>query len=147
MSRFYNTSVEECGCAPSYRVSIATPNGKVDIAISEALYGEINSLQREFWRTERRESRHTLHIEQMKDYDLPHARLVKSPEQLLIERLEAEELQRAIRSIPAVQQRRFLLRYAIDLPIKRIAQIEGCSERAVKYSLALARKNLKEILS
>ena len=74
-------------------------------------------------------------------------RLVKSPEQLLIERLEAEELQRAIRSIPAVQQRRFLLRYAIDLPIKRIAQIEGCSERAVKYSLALARKNLKEILS
>lgn len=147
MSRFYDTSVAECGCAPSYRVSIATPHGKVDISVSETLHEEINALQREFWRTERRESRHTLHIEQMNDCDLPHARLVKSPEQLLIERLEAEELQRAIRSIPAIQQRRFLLRYAIGLPIKRIAQIEGCSERAVKYSLALARRNLREILS
>lgn len=147
MSRFYDTSTITCDCASTYRVSVSTPNGKAEVEVSESIHEEINSLQREFWRIERRESRHTYHIEQMADNDLPHSRLTKSPEQLLIEQLESDDIWQAFHKIPPIQQRRFLLRYLDNIPIKQIAQIEGCSERAIKYSLALARENLKELLS
>ena len=83
----------------------------------------------------------------MADKDLPRSRLTKSPEQLLIEQLESDDIWQAFHKIPPIQQRRFLLRHLDSIPIKQIAQIEGCSERAIKYSLALARKNLKELLS
>ncbi|WP_245865063.1 RNA polymerase sigma factor [Eggerthella timonensis] len=147
MPRFYDTHHTLSNHSPIYRVSVSTANGKVDIEVSETIYEEIGSLQREFWRIERREARHTYHIEQMSDCDLPYSRLIKSPEQLLMERLETDEIRQALQKIPPLQLRRFLLRHLIDLPIKQIAQIEGCSERAIKYSLALARENLKELLS
>lgn len=34
-----------------------------------------------------------------------------------------------------------------QLPVKEIARREGCSERAVKYSLAKARKRMRELLA
>ncbi len=48
--------------------------------------------------------------------------------------------------LPEVQRRRFLLHYLEQVPVKVLARMEGCSDRAVKYSLALARKNLRKAL-
>lgn len=71
----------------------------------------------------------------------------KDPGRVLVERLESEALLRAFQQIPAVQRRRFLLRHLVGMPTARIAEIEGCSDRAVRRSIGLARENLREILS
>ena len=55
-------------------------------------------------------------------------------------------LNSALAEIPDKQRRRFILRHEHRMSLKEIARLEGCSERAVKYSIALAKKNLKDIL-
>lgn len=63
-----------------------------------------------------------------------------------MEHIESKEILDALEQIPEVQRRRFLLRYLLDYHVRDIASIEGCSTRAVKYSIALAKKNLRQIL-
>ena len=111
------------------------------------MFEEIEELQREFWRTERREARHSLSLASMDEAAFSESNPEKDPERVLVERLESEALLRAFQQIPAVQRRRFLLRHLVGMPTARIAEIEGCSDRAVRRSIGLARENLREILS
>ncbi|WP_354003350.1 sigma factor-like helix-turn-helix DNA-binding protein [Collinsella tanakaei] len=47
-----------------------------------------------------------------------------------------------------MQIHRRLLRHAVvRLPVREIARREGCSERAVKYSLARARRRMRALLT
>lgn len=148
MARFYGKRVVGDGAQASFRLTIARPDGaRVEIEISEALFEEVDELQREFWRLEKRESRHTSHIEMLTERDLPHGRHVKDPEQLLMDKLESARIKEALLRIPAIQARRFLFHYVFGVHVKSIAAAEGCSMRAVKYSLARARRNLAEILA
>jgi RNA polymerase sigma-70 factor (ECF subfamily) len=148
MGRFYGKRIECNPSGASYFASVFRANGTVEeVEISEELYEALDDMQREHWRLERRESRHTCHIEAMGEYNLPRDKCSKDPEQILIERIEASSILQAFKLIPAIQQRRFLLRHLAGLSIKEIASLEDCSDRAVKYSLKLARRNLKEILS
>ncbi len=64
----------------------------------------------------------------------------------MMHRLKNEALWTALMGLPEVQRRRFLLHHLEQVPVKTLARIEGCSDRAIKYSLALARKNLREML-
>lgn len=57
-----------------------------------------------------------------------------------------EKLRAALWSLPEVQRRRFLLHHLEGVPVKLLARMEGCSDRASKYSLAIARKNLRKAL-
>lgn len=43
-----------------------------------------------------------------------------------------------------MQRRRFLLHHLEEVPVKVRARMEGYSDRAIKYSLVIARKNLRE---
>lgn len=147
MTRFYGKRIDEDGSEPRYLVTIACNGVATEIEVAKIVYDALDEMQREHWRLERRESRHTRHIEMMTERDLPRTAYAKDPEQLLIEQVEATEIKTALRSIPILQQRRFLLRHLIGLTIKQIAEIEGCSDRAVKYSLVLARENLRNLLS
>lgn len=148
MGRFYGKRIDPDHQDAKYLISIAQANGHcVEVEVSKRVFDALDDLQREFWRQEKMESRHTRHIEMMHEYDLPHEHYSKDPEQLLIEQIESLEIQHALHRIPLVQQRRFLLRHLIGLSIKQIAWIEGCTERAVNYSLLRARENLQEILS
>lgn len=114
--------------------------------MSRNVYELIDDMQREHWRLERRESRHSWHIEDMRESDLPYGKHVAMPEQLAMQRMDDEALGRALAALPEVQRRRFLLHHLEGLPVKAVARMESCSDRAVKYSLALARKNLRETL-
>lgn len=148
MGRFYDKRIDSDLPDAKYLISIIQAGGHcVEVEVPKHIYDELDDLQREYWRQEKRESRHTRHIEMMHEYDLPHESYSKDPEQLLIEQVESLEIQHALHCIPLVQQRRFLLRHLIGLSIKQIAWIEGCTERAVNYSLIRARNNLQEILS
>lgn len=147
MTRFYERgNVDEA--RGEYRIVVRTPDGKrVEIDLPRRVFEEIEELQREFWRTERREARHSLSLASMDEAAFSENNPEKDPERVLAERLESEALLRAFQQIPAVQRRRFLLRHLVGMPTARIAEIEGCSDRAVRRSIGLARENLREILS
>ena len=107
----------------------------------------LDDLQREYWRLERREARHSWHLEGMSEGDLLNGECAETPEEALMRQVELAELRRALGKLPHVARRRFLLHHLEGLSVRTLARIEGCSDRASKYSLALARKKLRELLS
>ena len=148
MARFYDTRVIEDACSSRYFASVNRPSkGAAEVEISEELHDALIDLQREFWRLDRRESRHTLHLEKLGENSLPPHRLPPDPAAILAARIEADMIRGALERIPPTQKRRFLLRYYFSLSIKQIAHFENCTVRAIAYSLARARENLEEILS
>ena len=147
MGRFYGKSADGDKSGARYVVIISTPAcAEAEIEVSHEIYELLDEMQREHWRLERRESRHSWHIEDMRESDLPHEKYVQTPEQEMMHRLKNEALWTALMGLPEVQRRRFLLHHLEQGPVKTLARIEGCSDRAIKYSLALARKNLREML-
>ena len=147
MGRIYQTRIVENGDSRQYIVSVKCDSAnETEAVVNETLYEEIVALQRAIWRLERRDSRHCVHIERTPDCYLPHARETKTPEEIVIESCESDLLNSALAEIPDKQRRRFILRHEHRMSLKEIARLEGCSERAVKYSIALAKKNLKDIL-
>ncbi len=103
-------------------------------------------LQREHWRLQKHESRHTVHIESLPEKSLPEDVYPKSPETILIERFESQRIAMALKELPPVQFRRAAMRYLIGISSASIAMREGCTVRAVNESLALARRRLREAL-
>lgn len=55
-----------------------------------------------------------------------------------------EELHNAIAQLPDIQRRRLLLYYFGGYTYEQIAQMEGCSKMAVKFSIDIAIKKLRE---
>ena len=60
---------------------------------------------------------------------------------------DRDELVAALSRLPKVQLRRLLMHTVVRLPVREIARREGCSERAVKYSLARARRRMRALLT
>ena len=54
------------------------------------------------------------------------------------------ELHKAIDMLPEVQRRRLLLYYFGGYTYDQIAQMEGCTKMAVKFSIDIAIKKLRE---
>ena len=65
----------------------------------------------------------------------------------LMKHCQADELVAALSRLPKVQLRRLLMHAVVRLPVREIARREGCSERAVKYSLARARRRMRALLT
>ncbi|MGL5253909.1 MAG: RNA polymerase sigma factor [Brevinema sp.] len=57
-----------------------------------------------------------------------------------------ELLREAIKTLAPTQRRRLILYYFEDFTYEKIAEIEGCSTRAIKYSIDCGKANLKNIL-
>ena len=60
--------------------------------------------------------------------------------------MEAEALHKAIAQLPETQRRRLVLYYFGNFTYEQIAEMEGCTKRAVKFSVDIAIEKLKEIL-
>jgi len=69
----------------------------------------------------------------------------KSVEETVFHREELERLRQAIAKLPEKQRHRLVLYYFGSFTYEQIAKMEGCSKRAVKFSVDIALKNLKEI--
>ena len=59
--------------------------------------------------------------------------------------MDAEALHRAIAQLPETQRRRLVLYYFGNFTYEQIAEMEGCTKRAVKFSVDIAIEKLKEI--
>ena len=68
----------------------------------------------------------------------------ESVEEIVSQRMEVDKLHQAIARLPEKQRRRLVLYYFGEFTYEQIAEMEGCTKRAVKFSVDIALKNLKE---
>ena len=63
----------------------------------------------------------------------------KSVEDTTFDSLRNEQLRLAIQELPEIQRRRFILHHEFGLTYEQIAEMEGCSNVAVKYTIDKAK--------
>lgn len=90
------------------------------------------------------------HIEQSELWESTlNVRVLHKPEgieETVLKKIQVKKLHMAVRALPEMQKRRLLLYYFEDLTYGQIAEMEGCSKVAVKYTIDKAMKTLKKIL-
>ena len=92
-----------------------------------------------------RVSRHIEHSE-LTDETLNDRAFYKAEriEDIVSESIEYEQLHRAVSELPEVQRRRLKLYFFDELTYEQIAKLEGCTKRAVKFSVDIAVEKLKK---
>ena len=65
-------------------------------------------------------------------------------EESALQSMEYAQLHRAISALPEIQKRRLILYYFQGLTYEQIAGMEGCTKRAVKFSVDIAVEKLKK---
>lgn len=68
----------------------------------------------------------------------------KSLEEKIIEKVENEKLYKGLNSLSNIHRRRILLYFKHNLSYSQIAEIEGCSKMAIKYSIDKALEELRK---
>lgn len=70
----------------------------------------------------------------------------ESIENFVAKRIKYQKLHTAIAQLPELQRRRVLLYYFGGYTYEQIAEMEGCTKRAIKFSVDIALENLKNFL-
>lgn len=70
----------------------------------------------------------------------------ESMEDVILDRIEKEDLRKAINLLPSVQQRRVAMYFFEEFSYEKIAAIEGCTKMPVKRSIDIALKKIKKFL-
>ena len=65
-------------------------------------------------------------------------------EESAFQSMEYTQLHRAISELPEIQKRRLILYYFQGMTYEQIAGMEGCTKRAVKFSVDIAVEKLKK---
>lgn len=141
VGRFYTARTVISNGIKRHYVLVRVPGRQeVEVDVSLAVLNEIDNLQKEYWKLERRESRHTLHIDNLEK--------LTCHEDVYFEQDEPSEDIKAIAHglafLSPLQRRRLVGHTLTGMSIADLAESEGCSERAIKYSIAAARRNLKK---
>ncbi|WP_347707225.1 RNA polymerase sigma factor [Anaerotruncus colihominis] len=61
----------------------------------------------------------------------------ESVEEIVSQRMEGDKLHRAIARLPEKQRRCLVLYYFGEFTYEQIAEMEGCTKRAVKFSVTI----------
>ncbi len=93
MTRIYGKRTEVKGSAVNYFVSIQVDKlNQIEVRVTEEIFNALDELQSELWRFERKESRHCVHFESLKDNCMPHVYRAMSPEDVCVEKETAGDL-------------------------------------------------------
>lgn len=116
-----------------------------NIEIDKMLYDLFNRFELEDISYLNRVSRHIEHSE-LTESSLNDRAFYKeeSLEETVSRSMEYEQLHKAISKLPETQKRRLLLYFFGELTYEQIAELEGCTKRAVKFSIDLAIEKLKK---
>ncbi len=68
----------------------------------------------------------------------------KSVEEQICDNEHSAAFWSAVGELPEIQQRRFLYYYDDELTYEQIAEMEGCTKRAVKFSVDIAKDKILE---
>ena len=129
-----------------YYLSFKDGHGKQqNIEIDEMLYQTFDRFELEDISHLNRVSRHIEHSE-LTDETLNDRAFYKAEriEDIVSESIEYEQLHRAVSELPEVQRRRLKLYFFDELTYEQIAKLEGCTKRAVKFSVDNAVEKLKK---
>ncbi|WP_187376294.1 MULTISPECIES: RNA polymerase sigma factor [Clostridia] len=128
-----------------YIIYLTEGRRSAKIEISEAIYQVYKNSD---LRQKSQENIFDRHIEHL---DLTEVQLQKRAiyeemdlENKVMDKLRNELLFEVIANLPDTQRSRFILYYEMDYTYDQIAQKEGCSKMAVKYSIDAARKKIIE---
>lgn len=115
-----------------------------DIEITLELYLEFLSFEKQYKRESNIFDRYIEHL------DLTEKQLnqrafhpAKTVEEQVVDEITRGILDKAISELPETQRRRFILYYDFGLTYEKIAQMEGCSKMAIKYSVDIAVEKIK----
>ena len=129
-----------------YYLSFKDGRGKQqNIEIDEILYQTFDRFELEDISHLNRVSRHIEHSELTEE--TLNDRAFYKPERIediVSESIEYEQLHRAVSELPEVQRRRLKLYFFGELTYEQIAKLEGCTKRAVKFSVDIAVEKLKK---
>ena len=116
-----------------------------NIEIDEMLYQTFDRFELEDISHLNRVSRHIEHSE-LTEETLNDRAFYKAEriEDIVSESIEYEQLHRAVSELPEVQRRRLKLYFFGELTYEQIAKLEGCTKRAVKFSVDIAVEKLKK---
>ena len=129
-----------------YYLSFKDGRGELQtIEIDEVLYGLFNRFELEDISHLNKLSRHIEHSE-LTESSLNDRAFCKpeSIEEEVSRNIEYELLHRSIAKLPEVQRRRLLLYFFGEMTYEQIAALEGCTKRAVKFSVDIAIEKLKK---
>lgn len=131
-----------------YYLSFKDGRGKQqNIEIDEVLYQTFDRFELEDISHLNRVSRHIEHSElteeTLNDRTFHKAKQI---EDIVSESIEYEQLHRAVSELPKVQRRRLKLYFFGEMSYEQIAKLEGCTKRAVKFSVDIAVEKLKKNL-
>ena len=129
-----------------YYLSFKDSRGELQtMEIDEVLYGLFNRFELEDISHLNKLSRHIEHSE-LTDASLNDRAFCKpeSIEEEVSRNIEYELLHRSIAKLPEVQRRRLLLYFFGEMTYEQIAALEGCTKRAVKFSVDIAIEKLKK---
>lgn len=129
-----------------YYLSFKDGRGVIqDMEIDQVLYELFNRFELEDISYLNRVSRHIEHSE-LTEASLNNRAFYKaeSLEETVSRSLEYELLHKAISKLPEIQRRRLLLYFFGEMTYEQIAKLEGCTKRAVKFSVDIAIEKLKK---
>ena len=115
-----------------------------EVEISEDVFHAFGEFKKEAKKQQNFDERHReyfdLSEEEIANRSAPTQRSI---EEVICEKELAELVNAAIDTLPEIQRRRFFLYHRYDLTYEQIAEVDGCTKRAIKFSVDAARKNLK----
>lgn len=114
------------------------------IEVSEELYIEFRKLERINRYLQQFNERHNEYSELTEaTLNRRALRLPKGVDEIIIEAEQAELLRIAIKALPEIQRRRFLLYHEYNLNYYQIGAMEHCTPQAARRSVIIAREKIK----
>ena len=146
--RIYQHSVRMIDGKKHYFISFTDTHGNtVSLEVSRDVYKLIQKSNRNEARIGRSDRRH-IDLAEFSDRNVYMKTFheFNSVEKSLIADMDSETIISAIKSLPAIQRRRFLMFHVKGLMLKEIAEIEGATVVSIHLSIKCAEKNLQRLL-
>ncbi|MFI3250281.1 MAG: sigma-70 family RNA polymerase sigma factor [Eubacteriales bacterium] len=113
---------------------------EVSKEVAKSMFSDMVKIERNL---QRWDERHIDHF--VGDAPIGKIRDKSAPlDQQMINKELMEHLDKSCDELPAVQKRRLKMYFYEQRTLEEIAELEGCSPRAVKYSIDLAKATLKK---
>ena len=142
----YTIRFENIDDVRHYFVSFIDGENKFrEIEVSHTIFSEINHSIKTIRNLTRSDERHIENIEQNEESLYSKAlNYQKGVEDVLIGIELINTLRNAIADLPEIQRRRFTLYYEFGLTFEQIAKMDGCSIRAIKFSVDIAKEKINK---
>lgn len=131
-----------------YFISFQDGKGSVhNIEVSEAVYAQFEAFTRQLRNLKRSDERHLeqFNLSDEKIY-LRSAQNGRSVQEEVYNNFLQQDINLAVQQLPEIQHRRFVLYYINELTYEQIAELEGCTKMAIKFSIEHAKQNIEKKL-